>query len=132
MSNWLDLWVQAQLDEWRSWNKSSRAVAALTVPPLFTHPVDTTDRFRGSGRLHSATISPGEEVSDYIVVWFDRCWGLCNRLHTLVTAISFCSMHRFGLYIYWKPNAACPGELSSVINVKDKDKLAKWPPWLAV
>ena len=102
------------------------------MPPLFTHPVDTTDRFRGSGRLHSAKISPREEVSDYIVVWLDRGWGLCNRLHPLNTAISFCSMHRFGLYIHWKPNAACPGELSGVINIKDKDKLAKWPPWLAV
>ena len=126
ISNWFDLWVQDQLDLWISSNHSSTIYAALTVPPLFTHPIDTTDRFRGSARLHRSKASPGEELSDYIVVLFDRGWGFCSRIHTLVTAILFCSMHHFGLYIHWQANAACPGELSDVVPLLDN--VAKWPP----
>ena len=89
------------------------------MPQIFTHPVDTTDRFRGSGQLHSQRAAPGAELSDYIVVNLDQGWGFCNRVHTLMTALGFGSMHGFGIYIYWQPNDACPGDLSDVVHVRD-------------
>ena len=100
VSNWWDLWVQENFDELKRRSRGNKAMGALTVPQLFIHPVDTTDRFRGSARLHGQKVNDGEEVTDYIVLSFDRGWGYCNRIHTMVVALWLCSMHNNGVYIY--------------------------------
>ena len=67
--------------------------------------------FRG-GWLEKA--APGEELAKYICLDLSAGWGLSNRLQTMVLFMIYCNRHRYGLYILWEPNSACPGTFLEV------------------
>ena len=94
--------------------------SAVVVPPCFDHNVRFDARFRGSGRLESGTQS-GEESAKFICLDLSSGWGLTNRLQTTVLMSIFCSMHRYGLYVYWPKNPACPGTFYDVFE-RDLDQ----------
>ena len=68
-------------------------------------------RFRGSDRLAAGTRS-GEESDKFFCLELSDGWGLTNRLQTTVLMSTFCSYHRYGLYILWHEITACPGSFN--------------------
>ena len=99
---------------------------AVASPPVFHHLVKSEERFRGSGRL-AGEAAPGEEWAKYICLDLSAGWGLSNRLQTMVLFMIHCNRHRYGMYILWEPNAACPGSFLDVCCIDDAERERLFP-----
>jgi hypothetical protein len=91
-------------------------IALVATPVMFTHIPTMSDRFRGSGRLHTMAANESEAISRFICLDLSKEWGLANRLQTMVLWTMFCSMTNLGMYVLWEPKPACPCLFHEIFN----------------
>ena len=108
-------------------------MACVYWPCMFQHPVRVDQRFRGSGRLEQSAVNTAEGQANYIVVDLStHQYGLSNRIQTINVMLELAAMHRYGVYIVWPKNVACPQDFGDVFEFEYTTDTMKRIPFVSV
>ena len=75
-------------------------VTCLSHPAEFEHPVQLSDRDRGSGRLEAQHESEWEKHLPYIMMDLNGNFGLGNCLHSIAFVLDLAATFRCGVYVH--------------------------------
>ena len=129
----LDLLSKQSNDEWKKHQKWHCPLKATVCdPPVFEHIPSFDKRFRGSGRLEAAAVSPAEETSYYMTVSLNHEWGLVNRLQTLALLTGIGGLYRIGLYVLWEPKKACWSTFAETNVLDESSEVFEAVPFIKI
>ena len=139
VNHFYDMWIIEELTKERkdfeAKNKKYgeyNSIYLCCEPPVFEHVPTFDKRFRGSGRLASMATNTATEDSYYITIALTHKWGISNRINTIIVLSHICTLMRFGVYICWEPNVACPGTFGDIFTVDETAAIFKRLPFFQI
>ena len=79
---------------------------AVVFPEPVQHSIHPEKPGRGSGRFTSILGGPEDASTEYVLLLFDRSWGVSNRVRTMVWAMMLAISHRLALVMLWGQSKA--------------------------